>query len=120
MKLKKLLEGFAWERQPGKPLPTLKDVAKQHKVNEADLAPGYEQGAQDGDNQGTDDPKDVGKLVDKLKSNQAIKLAVKKINMKNEVAPAIIAFAQLLNDQVPGALSSGKRMQIITALKEMG
>ena len=115
MKLKKLLEGFAWERQPGAPLPTLKDVAKQHKVNEAEV---FDTGAS-GDNQGTDDPKDVGKLVDKLKSNQAIKLAVKKINMKNEVAPAIIAFAQMLNDQVPGALTSGKRVQIITALKEM-
>ena len=37
MKLKKLLEGFAWERESGKPLPTLKDVAKKHNknVNEA-------------------------------------------------------------------------------------
>ena len=69
--------------------------------------------------QDTGDPKDVGKLVDKLKNNQAIKLAVKKINMKNEVGPAIIAFAQMLNDQVSGALTSGIRQQIITALKEM-
>jgi len=30
MKLKNLLEGFAWERTPGKPLPTLNDVAKKH------------------------------------------------------------------------------------------
>ena len=30
MKLKQLLEGYAWERTPGKPLPTLKDVAKIH------------------------------------------------------------------------------------------
>ena len=30
MKLKTLLEGFAWERTPGKPLPTLNDVAKKH------------------------------------------------------------------------------------------
>ena len=39
MKLKQLLEGYAWERTPGKPLPTLKDVAKAHAttnhVNEA-------------------------------------------------------------------------------------
>ena len=37
MKLKKLLEGFAWERESGKPLPTLNDVAKKHNenVNEA-------------------------------------------------------------------------------------
>tara|TARA_R110001592_G_scaffold40088_4_gene131803 strand:+ start:534 stop:866 length:333 start_codon:yes stop_codon:yes gene_type:complete len=44
MKLKKLLEGMSWERTPGKPLPTLKDVAAKHaeymkeertKVNEA-------------------------------------------------------------------------------------
>ena len=69
--------------------------------------------------QDTGDPKDVGKLVDKLKNNQDIKLAVKKINMKNEVGPAIIAFAQMLNDQVSGALTSGIRQQIITALKEM-
>jgi len=30
MKLKKLMEGLAWEREPGKPLPTLKDVADKH------------------------------------------------------------------------------------------
>jgi len=30
MKLKKLLEGMAWERTPGKPLPTLKDVTEKH------------------------------------------------------------------------------------------
>jgi hypothetical protein len=37
MKLKKLIEGYAWEREPGKPLPTLNDVAKKHNknVNEA-------------------------------------------------------------------------------------
>ena len=37
MKLKKLLEGFAWERESGKPLPTLNDVAKKYNesVNEA-------------------------------------------------------------------------------------
>ena len=76
-------------------------------------------GGSDATKQDTGDPKDVGKLVDKLKNNQAIKLAVKKINMKNEVGPAIIAFAQMLNDQVSGALTSGIRQQIITALKEM-
>ena len=37
MKLKKLIEGYAWEREAGKPLPTLNDVAKKHNenVNEA-------------------------------------------------------------------------------------
>ena len=35
MKLKKLLEGHAWERESGKPLPTLKDVAKKHQMSEA-------------------------------------------------------------------------------------
>ena len=30
LKLKTLLEGFAWERKPGQPLPTLKDVTKIH------------------------------------------------------------------------------------------
>ena len=34
MKLKKLLEGYAWERTPGKPLPTLKDVANAHQLKE--------------------------------------------------------------------------------------
>ena len=34
MKLKKLMEGLAWEREPGKPLPTLKDVAGKHQQNE--------------------------------------------------------------------------------------
>ena len=38
-KLKQLLEGYAWERVPGKPLPTLKDVAAAYvgtnQVNEA-------------------------------------------------------------------------------------
>ena len=29
MKLKTLLEGFAWERKPGQPLPTLKDTASE-------------------------------------------------------------------------------------------
>jgi len=77
-------------------------------------------GGSDATSQPAGDPKDVEKLVDKLKNNQAIKLAVKKINMKNEVAPAIIAFAQLLNDQVPGSLTSGRRTQIIKALKDMG
>ena len=36
MKLKKLLEGMAWERTPGKPLPTLRDVATAHQLKEAD------------------------------------------------------------------------------------
>ncbi len=33
-KLKTLLEGYAWEREPGKSLPTMKDVAAKHNVNE--------------------------------------------------------------------------------------
>ena len=49
MKLKKLLEGFAWERKAGQPLPTMKDVAKNHKVNEADFRPGDKFGGRDGD-----------------------------------------------------------------------
>jgi hypothetical protein len=88
----------------------LKDI-----LLEADV---FDTGAS-GNDQGMEDPKDVDKLVDKLKNNQSIKLAVKKINMKNEVGPAIIAFAQMLNDQVPGALTSGRRQQIIKSLKEM-
>ena len=90
---------------------------KWNPVTEADVFANTDDAGSD---QGTDDPKDVEKLVDRLKNNQGIKLAVKKINMKNEVAPAIIAFAQLLNDQVPGALTSGKRQQIIRAMKDMG
>ena len=35
MKLKKLLEGFAWERKPGQPLPTLKDTINAHSLKEA-------------------------------------------------------------------------------------
>ena len=39
-KLKTLLEGFAWERTPGKPLPTLADVQAAHNskknIQEAD------------------------------------------------------------------------------------
>ena len=40
MKLKKLIEGLSWERTPGKPLPTLKDVMDKNneatnKLNEA-------------------------------------------------------------------------------------
>ena len=34
MKLKKLLEGFAWERKPGQPLPTIKDTTKAHSLKE--------------------------------------------------------------------------------------
>ena len=37
MKLKKLLEGFAWEREPGKPLPTLEDVTKKHNLKETPI-----------------------------------------------------------------------------------
>jgi|TARA_R110001583_G_scaffold76741_2_gene209699 hypothetical protein len=39
IKMKSLLEGFAWERTSGKPLPTLADVARKHRQNlkEADL-----------------------------------------------------------------------------------
>ncbi len=33
MKLKKLLEGFVWERTPGKALPTMKDVADAYQKN---------------------------------------------------------------------------------------
>lgn len=33
MKLKPLLEGYAWERQPGKALPTLAEVEAQHRKN---------------------------------------------------------------------------------------
>ncbi len=49
MKLKKLLEGFAWERKAGQPLPTMKDVARNHKVNERDFTPGDRFGGQDSD-----------------------------------------------------------------------
>lgn len=39
IKMKSLLEGFAWERTSGKALPTLADVARKHQQNlkEADL-----------------------------------------------------------------------------------
>jgi len=33
IKLKSLLEGFAWERTPGKALPTMADVAKKYQQN---------------------------------------------------------------------------------------
>jgi hypothetical protein len=33
LKLKKLLEGFAWERTPGKALPTMADVRRKHQRN---------------------------------------------------------------------------------------
>ena len=35
IKFKKLLEGFAWERKPGQPLPTMEDVARKYKMKEA-------------------------------------------------------------------------------------
>ena len=68
---------------------------------------------------GSEDPKDVQKLTDKFMNNQTIKLAIKRINMKTEVAPAIIAFAKLLNQQVPGAITAGRRQQIIKALRDL-
>ena len=39
IKMKALLEGFAWERTSGKALPTLADVTRKHQQNlkEADL-----------------------------------------------------------------------------------
>ena len=33
MKLKRLLEGYAWERKPGAPLPTLADSTAKHQAN---------------------------------------------------------------------------------------
>ncbi len=68
---------------------------------------------------GSEDPRDVQKLTDKFMNNQSIKLAIKRINMKTEVAPAIIAFANLLNQQVPGAITAGRRQQIIKALRDL-
>ncbi len=48
MKLRKLLEGYAWERKPGAPLPTLEDTTARHRkslMNEGntwhDLKSGY-------------------------------------------------------------------------------
>ena len=38
MKLKKLLEGYAWERKDGQPLPTLNDVQNEYnQVTEQDV-----------------------------------------------------------------------------------
>ncbi len=71
------------------------------------------------DKKETDGAADVSKLITKMTTNQAFKSAIEKINMKNEVAPAIIAFAQMLNDQVPGALNASRRQSIIKALKGM-
>ena len=34
IKLKKLIKEHAWDRKFGEPLPTLKDVAEKHKVEE--------------------------------------------------------------------------------------
>ena len=34
IKLKKLIKEHAWDRNFGEPLPTLKDVAEKHKVEE--------------------------------------------------------------------------------------
>tara|TARA_R110000787_G_scaffold93062_1_gene195245 strand:+ start:604 stop:876 length:273 start_codon:yes stop_codon:yes gene_type:complete len=33
MKLKQLLEGYAWERKAGAPLPTLADATAKHQAN---------------------------------------------------------------------------------------
>ena len=42
LKLKSLLEGFAWERTPGKALPTMADVQKKYRRNlrEDEFTPG--------------------------------------------------------------------------------
>ena len=37
IKLKKLLKEHAWDRNFGEPLPTLKDVAEKHAVEEANI-----------------------------------------------------------------------------------
>ncbi len=91
---------------------TLDDLVKTPAGSEA----GGDDGATDA---GSEDPKDVQKLTDKFMNNQSIKLAIKRINMKTEVAPAIIAFANLLNQQVPGSLTSARRQQIIKALRDL-
>lgn len=38
IKLKTLLEGFAWEREPGKPLPTLGEVQKKYEASLNELS----------------------------------------------------------------------------------
>ena len=52
MKLKKLLEGYAWERKDGQPLPTLNDVQKEHNEkiseNEFNRGPEHYSGGQNG------------------------------------------------------------------------
>ena len=55
MKLKKLLEGYAWERKDGQPLPTLNDVQKEHNEkiseyaeNEFNRGPEHYSGGQSG------------------------------------------------------------------------
>ena len=72
------------------------------------------------DDEPSEDPKDVDRLVDKLENTAAIKLAVKRINQKTEVAPAIIAFAKLLDRQMPGALNPSRIQQVLRGLRELG
>tara|TARA_R110002051_G_scaffold165618_1_gene236434 strand:- start:892 stop:1242 length:351 start_codon:yes stop_codon:yes gene_type:complete len=45
IKMKKLLEGFAWERTPGKALPTMADVQKKYQQNlkEVEAFPGEDE-----------------------------------------------------------------------------
>jgi hypothetical protein len=48
MKLKSLLEGYAWERKPGQSLPTMQDVQReyQEKKSKPAITEGIEIGAQ--------------------------------------------------------------------------
>jgi len=104
MKLKKLLEGFAWERKPGAPLPTMKDVARQHKVNEAEVFGG-------GDESGTsagDQERDVQKLAKKLEG--PLEPVINLINTKVELTQVIELILSKVEQNKPGL---GKKSKIL-------
>ena len=59
----------------------------------------------------------VEPLVQDRIENENLK---KRINQKTEVAPAIIAFAKLLDRQMPGALNPARVQQVLRGLRELG
>jgi len=68
MKLKKLLEGYAWERKDGQSLPTLNDVQKKYneKISEAPIQynPNDYESAKLNKGLGDEDPEVIVKLLE--------------------------------------------------------
>ena len=62
LKLKKLLEGYAWERKADGSLPTLKDAIAVHEANQAEKEPRWQDS--DGDGKWYEPGQDVKEIAE--------------------------------------------------------